>query len=231
MKLLKSRLFHLVIYAVYVVLGTTGVIFSYVGWIHNIHNEFYVYFTNQSNILAVICVIALLVSAIMDMKSKVEEGKEERFVTFAFCIFIYQIVTMALYNFFTPNGHIFTVKFWITVQCPVLHLFAPLLFSFIFIAFVDKAKISKYAPFYVVIYPFLYALFVLIRSAILGDVEEFAISGYKRFPYPIFDYVTYPLWLVIIFMFVGLGLFIGISFLFKLLFQRQRKKPFRAVSD
>ena len=224
MKLLNSRIFHLSIYAVYIVLGTIGVLFSYIGWIHDIHNEFYVFFTNQSNIIAVVCACLLLASCIHDIKKGNKNNRETRFVDFAFCVFVYQAITMILYNFLNPNGHIFTVKFWSTLQCPVLHLFAPGLFVFIFIAFVDKAKISKYIPWLITIYPLLYAAFIFIRSFILGDVEEFKISGYIRFPYPIFDYVTYPVWLIVLFMIAGLGLFMGIAILLRFIFQKANKK-------
>lgn len=225
MKLFSNRIFQLIIYALYIVLGTIGVVFSYVGWRNNLHNEFYVFFTNQSNVIAVILVTLLLVKAIIDISKDIKVTKDSNFVTFSFCVFIYQSITMVLYNFFTPNGHIFTAKFWSTVQCPVLHLFAPLLFVFIFIAFMDKTKISKYAPLYVAIYPFLYALFILIRSYILRNEEDYLISGYKRFPYPIFDYETYPFWLVLIFMLIGLTIFIGLGYLLKFLFQRKTKSP------
>ena len=228
MKLLNSRVFQLTIYASYIVLGTTGVLFSYIGWIHDIHNEFYIFFTNQSNIIAIVCASALLVSSIIDLSKGIKEGKENRFVNFAFCIFVYQGITMILYNVLTLDGHIFTAKFWSTLQCPVLHLFAPGLFVFIFIAFTNKEKISKYIYLLILIYPLLYALLIYIRSFILGDVEPFKISGYIRFPYPIFDYVTYPVWLIIIFMILGLGLFIGLAILLRFLFQRQNKKPPRA---
>ena len=225
MNVLNNRYFHLSIYALGIILGSIGVVFSYVGWIHNIHNEFHVFFTNQSNIIAVICLCFMLVSAVLDLSKKVDAGKEQRFVVFAFSVFIYQALTMILYNFLTHNAHIFTAKFWSTVQCPVLHLFAPALFIFVFIAFTDKTKITKMAPLYVLIYPLLYSLFIFIRSAILGDVEPFEISGYIRFPYPIFDYVSFPVWLIVIFMIGGIIIFIGLSLLLKYLFQRQTKKP------
>ena len=48
MRLLDNRYFHLGIYIVYIILGTTGIIFSYVGWFVDIHNEFYILFTNQT---------------------------------------------------------------------------------------------------------------------------------------------------------------------------------------
>ena len=224
MKLLNNRIFHLSIYALYIILGTTGVLFSYFGWIHNIHNEFHVFFTNQSNIIAIICACLMLVSCIKDIKEGIKDNKETRFVDFAFCVFIYQAITMILYNFLNPTGHIFTRKFLSTLQCPVLHLFAPGLFIFIFIAFIDKGKISKRVPWLITIYPLLYAAFIFIRSFILGDIEEYKISGYIKFPYPIFDYVTYPIWLIIIFMVGGLGLFIGIAILLRFIFQKTNKK-------
>lgn len=228
MRLLNNRIFHLSICALYIVLGTLGVLFSYIGWIHNIHNEFHVFFTNQSNIIAVVCACALLISTIIDIVNKRKEGKETRFVNFSFCVFIYQGITMILYNFLTLDAHIFTAKFWSTLQCPVLHLFAPSLFIFMFIAFIDKEKISKWIPLFITIYPLIYASFIFIRSFILGDVEPYKVSGYIKFPYPIFDYETYPVWLIIIFMIAGLTVFIGLAFLMRYLFQRQTKKPTRA---
>ena len=223
MRLLDNRYFHLGIYIVYIILGTTGIIFSYVGWFVNIHNEFYILFTNQTNIIGVICVACLLVSAIIDIAKKKTVGREERFVSFAFCCFIYLTITMILYNVFSPDGHIFTIKFWSTVQCPVLHLFAPVLFIFIFLGFTNKDKISKLIPLYVVIYPLLYSIFIFVRAAILGDVEEFQISGYIKFPYPIFDYDNYPIWLICLFMAIGVVLFIGLAILLRFIFQRKKK--------
>ena len=88
MRLLDNRYFHSGIYALYIILGTTGIIFSYVGWFVDIHNEFYILFTNQTNIIGVICVACLLVSAIIDIVKKKTVGREERFVNFAFCCFI-----------------------------------------------------------------------------------------------------------------------------------------------
>ena len=223
MRLLDYRYFHLGIYIVYIILGTTGIIFSYVGWFVDIHNEFYILFTNQTNIIGVICVACLLVSAIIDLVKKKTVGREERFVNFAFCCFIYLTITMILYNVFSPDGHIFTIKFWSTVQCPVLHLFAPVLFIFIFLRFTNKDKISKLIPLYVVIYPLLYSIFIFVRAAILGDVEEFQISGYIKFPYPIFDYDNYPIWLICLFMAIGVVLFIGLAILLRFIFQRKKK--------
>ena len=223
MRLLDNRYFHLGIYIIYIILGTTGIIFSYVGWFVDIHNEFYILFTNQTNIIGVICVVCLLVSAIIDIVKKKTVGREERFVNFAFCCFIYLTITMILYNVFSPDGHIFTIKFWSTVQCPVLHLFAPVLFIFIFLGFTNKDKISKLIPLYVVIYPLLYSIFIFVRAAILGDVEEFQISGYIKFPYPIFDYDNYPIWLICLFMAIGVVLFIGLAILLRFIFQRKKK--------
>ena len=223
MRLLDNRYFHLGIYILYIILGTTGIIFSYVGWFVDIHNEFYILFTNQTNIIGVICVACLLVSAIIDIVKKKTAGREERFVNFAFCCFIYLTITMILYNVFSPDGHIFTIKFWSTVQCPVLHLFAPVLFIFIFLGFTNKDKISKWIPLYVVIYPILYSIFIFVRAAILGDVEEFHISGYIKFPYPIFDYDSYPIWLICLFMAIGVVLFIGLAILLRFIFQRKKK--------
>lgn len=228
MGLLKNRYFHLVIVGIYIALGLWGVIASYVGWLVNIHNEFFVYFTNQSSIIAVICAILFFISALIDIKKGNKETKETRFVTFGLCVFIYQIITMFFYNFFTTKAHIFTVKFWSQIQCPLLHLFCPILFVFIFIAFTDKSKINKFVPLWVLTFPILYAAFIFIRSVILGDVEEFAVSGYIRFPYPIFDYVVYPMWLVITFMILGLLAFSGIAFGLEKLFKRQTKKPVKA---
>lgn len=223
MRLLDNRYFHLGIYTLYIILGTTGIIFSYVGWFVNIHNEFYILFTNQANIIAVVCVACLLASAIIDTVKKKTVGREERFVNFAFCCFIYLTITMILYNVFSPDGHIFTLKFWSTVQCPVLHLLAPLLFIFIFLGFTNKDKISKWIPFYIIVYPLLYSIFIFVRAAILGDVEEFQISGYIKFPYPIFDYDSYPIWLICLFMAIGVILFIGLAILLKFIFQRKKK--------
>ena len=223
MRLLDNRYFHLGIYILYIILGTTGIIFSYVGWFVDIHNEFYILFTNQTNIIGVICVVCLLVSAIIDIVKKKTVGREERFVNFAFCCFIYLTITMILYNVFSLDGHIFTIKFWSTVQCPVLHLFAPVLFIFIFLGFTNKDKISKLIPLYVVIYPLLYSIFIFVRAAILGDVEEFQISGYIKFPYPIFDYDNYPIWLICLFMAIGVVLFIGLAILLRFIFQRKKK--------
>ena len=223
MRLLDNRYFHLGIYIIYIILGTTGIIFSYVGWFVDIHNEFYILFTNQTDIIGVICVACLLVSAIIDLVKKKTVGREERFVDFAFCCFIYLTITMILYNVFSPDGHIFTIKFWSTVQCPVLHLFAPVLFIFIFLGFTNKDKISKLIPLYVVIYPLLYSIFIFVRAAILGDVEEFQISGYIKFPYPIFDYDNYPIWLICLFMAIGVVLFIGLAILLRFIFQRKKK--------
>ena len=223
MRLLDNRYFHLVIYILYIILGTTGIIFSYVGWFVDIHNEFYILFTNQTNIIGVICVACLLVSAIIDLVKKKTVGREERFVNFAFCCFIYLTITMILYNVFSPDGHIFTIKFWSTVQCPVLHLFAPVLFIFIFLGFTNKDKISKWIPLFVIIYPLLYSIFIFVRAAILGDVEEFQISGYIKFPYPIFDYDSYPIWLICLFMAIGVVLFIGLAVLLRFIFQRKKK--------
>ena len=223
MRLLDNRYFHLGIYIVYIILGTTGIIFSYVGWFVNIHNEFYILFTNQANIIGVICVSCLLASAVIDIANKDINSRENRFVNFAFCCFIYLTITMILYNVFSPNGHIFTIKFWSTVQCPVLHLFAPVLFIFIFLGFTNKDRISKWVPLFILIYPLLYSIFIFVRAAILGDVEEFQISGYIKFPYPIFDYDTYPIWLICIFMVIGVALFMGIAILLRFIFQRKKK--------
>lgn len=223
MRLLDNRYFHLGIYIVYIILGTTGIIFSYVGWFVNIHNEFYILFTNQANIIGVICVSCLLASAVIDIANKDINSRENRFVNFAFCCFIYLTITMILYNVFSPDGHIFTIKFWSTVQCPILHLFAPVLFIFIFLGFTNKDKISKWIPLFILIYPLLYSIFIFVRAAILGDVEEFQISGYIKFPYPIFDYDTYPIWLICIFMVIGVALFMGIAILLRFIFQRKKK--------
>jgi predicted permease len=54
-------------------------------------------------------------------------------------------------------------------------------------------------------------------------VEEFQISGYIKFPYPIFDYDTHPIWLICIFMAAGVVLFIGIAILLRFIFQRKKK--------
>lgn len=222
MKFRNDRIIHLIFYGIYLPLCLLGVLSSFFGWIHNIHNEFYIFFTNQSNIISIVCVACLLFSAIKDIKQDNKSKREDRFVNFAFCVFIYQTITMILYNALTPDGHIFTAKFWSQLPCPILHLFAPLLFGFIFIAFLDKQKISKFSFLYVCIYPLIYALFILIRSFILGDVEPFEISGFIRFPYIIFDYQRFNGWIITLFMFIGLILFMGITIGLTLLFKKEK---------
>ena len=207
----NKRVVHLCFALSYIALGLTGVLFSFIGWLGDIHNEFHLFFTNQSNILAVLVSIGFAVSAFLDLKSGKKEGLETRFVNSAFCMFVYQGVTMILYNAFMWDAHLFTAKFWSTVQCPVLHLFAPLSFLFLFIAFFDKSKLKSTLPLLILIYPFLYSAFILIRSLFYLDAEPFQTSGIIVFPYPIYDYQTYG-GFVILFLLGGLILFFVLAY-------------------
>ena len=222
MRFRNNRYIHITFYSVYLLVCLLGVLSSFFGWIHNIHNEFYLFFTNQSNIISIVCVSLFLIYAIVDIKKGNINKREGRFVTFALCVFIYQTITMILYNALNPDGHIFTKKFWIQLPCPILHLFAPLLFDFIFIAFTEKEKINKFSFLYVLIYPLIYSLFVFVRNFILGDVEPFEVSGYIRFPYPIFDYTMFNGFIIFLFMLGGLVIFMGLTFLLTMLFKKKK---------
>ena len=57
----------------------------------------------------------------------------------------------------------------------------------------------------------------------MGDVEPFEVSGYIKFPYPIFDYDTYSGWLIVLFMVIGVILFAGIAYLLRFIFHRKKK--------
>ena len=224
MSFLKNRILHLAYRVIYITLVLIGILASWIGWFKDIHNEFYVFFTNQTNIFALIVALLLVCSCIKDIIKKDIYKKEDRFINLEFMNFIYLIITAIFFNVFSPNEHLFTLKFWSRIQVWILHLVSPFLFSLDFILFADKDKITKFAPFEVTLYPLAYSIFVIIRAIILGDVPPFKESGYIRFPYPIFDYVTYGVMNVILMLCAMFILSIGLSYLIKFLVQLPSKK-------
>ena len=224
MNILQNRIFHLIYRLVYISIATAGILASWIGWFPDIHNEFYVFFTNQTNIFAVIVALLLIYSSIIDIKNKITNKKEDRFVNLSFMTFIYLAITAIFFNVFTPNQNIFTPAFWARIQVWILHLVSPFLFSLDFFLFSNKEKITKFAPLETTIYPFIYSIFIIIRSLILGDVAPFHESGYIRFPYPIYDYKTYGVFNVILMLLAMLILSIGLSYLLRFLLLLPYKK-------
>jgi len=224
MDILKNRIFHLVYRIIYISLATTGILASWIGWFPDKYNEFYVFFTNQSNIFAIVVAILLAISTIFDIKNKNINKKEDKFVNLSFMTFIYLAITAIFFNIFSPDQNIFTQAFWSRIQVWILHLVSPLLFCLDFILFSDKSKITIFAPLETLIYPFIYSIFIIIRSIILGDVAPFPESGYIRFPYPIYDYKTYGVFNVILMLLAMLILSVALSYLLRFLFQLPYKK-------
>lgn len=224
MYILTNRRFHLIYRLVYIGVALTGILASFIGWFPDRHNEFYVFFTNQANIIAIVAAGFLAFSALKDIKNKNINKKEDRFIDFEFIVFIYLIITAIFFNVFSPHENIFTPAFWARIQVWILHLVSPLLFSLDFILFSSKEKITFSAPFKLTIYPFAYSIFIIIRSAFLYNVGSFKESGYVVFPYPVYDYVTYGVSNIILIIFGFLFLTIGLGFLLRFIFQLKSKK-------
>lgn len=155
----------------------------FLGWVGQPYNEFMVYYTTQSNILCTVVMIALAVLTFKDLKKGITIGRSTHFVKLEFVVSTYILLTCLIYNFLLGNP--FTAAYWTSNRYNyIVHLFGPILFILDFLLFSERGKITKKTPLLILIYPYCYVAFIMIRSFFLE--KQFTTFPKSLVVYPYF---------------------------------------------
>lgn len=214
--MVKSRLIQIVYRSVEAVFGLLCVLVA-IGVISNTQtagsqSQFYLFFTNLSNFAVIIYVYAELVFTIVRFIKGDKENNSSLCLPVKYSLMIGVLLTMLVANTMLGSmmGFIWQGKWWQNLINPFLHFFMPLLFIVDFLFFSEVGKMKKTYPFYSLIFPLLYLVFIFIRAAVLPSSYEGVI-----YPYPFINVATngwgitlaYILGLVAIFVLIGFGFY------------------------
>lgn len=193
----------------YIMLLTYGLSLDYASWLNQPHNEFLVYYTSQSNLLCLGMMMLLFVQTTRELLMK----KESRhlLVVPQYLISIYILITCLIYNVLLGNP--FSASYWTRNSYNwIVHLAGPILFILDFFLFSKAGKLKKTTPLWIIIYPYIYVLFILVRGIMLNHTYHGHIpASYVVYPYFFLDvshlgYSGVFLWVgILTIVFIALG--------------------------
>ena len=159
--MIQKRTPQLVFQTVYTVLAFLGILCSLGFFNASFNEEFYVYYTNQSNYICA----GVMFAALLDTCKKAERG-EKGFCTtaptFTFLSVILILVTFLVYNILLADQS--PLEYFTSLSNVLLHCILPLLFFVHWILFYEHGTMRWYHPLLCMIMPFAYVIFILIRA-------------------------------------------------------------------
>lgn len=182
-----NKKFQLTYRLLYVILLAAGLTMDLLSWVGEPHNEFLVYYTTQSNLLCLIVMGLLTYFTAKDIKNGATLGRSDHLVKAQFLTACYILITCLIYNLLLGNP--FSVSYWTKNSYNwIVHLAGPLLFIADFFMFSERGRLSYRTPLYIMIYPYLYVAFIMIRSFVLNSIYHGMIpKGYIVYPYFFLD--------------------------------------------
>lgn len=223
--MIKNRIFALSFRCAAFLICLFGILLNTGVFQSKFYGVILLYYTVQSNILALILFGALIFKTAMSLKNKGVKGNSGFFPQISsgvtVCImFTFVVFWCVLAPFASEEDRAFIM----TYNNLSVHCIAPLLTLADYVMFSEGGKLKKKDPFIFASVPVIYLLITLIigfSGAVVYQIPGFERSG--SFPYFFLDYYAVGLW---IFLYIaGLTLFyIGMGYLM-LLIDGKRKKP------
>ena len=159
--MVKSRTAQLVFQSFFVAFGLIGIAASIGFFNRSLTTYFYVYFTNLSNYLCEIIMIAHLICTI--------RKKEDAYTSFSpmldFMCMMAISLTFIVYNFVLNPG---IENFNFSMTSILFHVLLPLMYVANWFLFCDRKRLRWYFPLTATVAPILYFAFIFIRASHLG---------------------------------------------------------------
>lgn len=209
----------------YLLLLGYGLVMDYQSWMGKAHNEFLVYYTSQSNILCFIVMSILLAGTIYTLITN-KEAQLPGIVPLQFLTSIYILITCLIYNVLLGNP--LSHAYWFTNSYNwIVHLAAPILFIIDFFLWSERGQLKKTTPLFIMVYPYLYVAFIMVRSFHLSTLFAGKIpSSYIVYPYFFLDLKSLHWSGLLIWMGILTIVFISLGYLFYALYNYQEKNSF-----
>ena len=177
----KSKLVQIIYLLVACVIGVLGTFESMRLFSPRFKWDFYVYFTNLSNYF---CLIFLFIELIHTL-FKTKDDYISVFPKVKFVGVMAILLTFVVFNFVLGKG--MSVNQLLNFESLSFHFIMPILFIGDWFLFYERKKMDWKYPFYGVIFPLAYLLFIVIHAAILDfDTTIISLNGYTPLIYPYF---------------------------------------------
>lgn len=221
--MIKNRTTQLIFQTIYCTLGLVGIIAS-IGIFDDINSldyDFYVHFTNISNYLCIIIMIASLIQTI--------RKKEDSYVHISpllkFIGILSILLTFLVFNILLAGAESRDPQLNWRIGSLCFHVVLPIMYIADWFLFYERGKLKWYFPFASTIFPSLYVIFIFIQAAILNFDSSILINGTTTpliYPYFFLNLEEIGVWgvakwIALIFIaFIAVGyLFFGLDRLFK----------------
>lgn len=194
MNMVRSRVVQVVYRSIYVTLLGIGIVASLGLFSGKFNTDFYAYYTNLSNYLCFGIMIAELVFTIKALNRKEFEGNDSPLNRFKFLAAVWILITCAVYNILL--GDITSASYWTSLSNLTLHLVCPIMFIVDYFLFSEKKKLRKIDTLWVLTFPYIYIVFIVIRALIIGDNPNAMIYPYFFLDVTKYGYGGVALWVL-----------------------------------
>lgn len=178
---LQSKKFQLYYRIGLALLLFSGLLSNIISNLNDPYHQNFIYYTFQSNFICFCMTMILIKNNLNDIRNGKYQGYQNKYIIVEYIVSIWIIITCLIYNFLL--GDIFSSQYWSTYHNSVLHLFGPILYVLDFWLFSNGKLINRWHPLTCLIYPYLYIIYILVRSIILNKVYLNIPKGIKVFPY------------------------------------------------
>lgn len=177
----KQRLFQIIYLLIACTIGVLGTFESMRLFSPRFKWDFYVYFTNLSNYF---CLIILFI----ELGQTLFKKKDDYITIFPKLKFVGMmaiLLTFVVFNFVLSSG--MSIKQLLKFESLSFHFIMPILFVGDWFLFYERKKMDYKYPFYGLIFPAAYLLFIVVHASILDfDTTIISLNGYSPLIYPYF---------------------------------------------
>ena len=186
--MIPKRIPQLIFQTAYCVLALIGILCSLGFFNRDFNEEFFVYYTNQSNY---ICAGVIFASLLGTYRKAVwgEEGYCTTAPTFTFLSAVLILVTFLVYNLLLADQT--PLEYFTSLSNVLMHCILPVLFLLHWILFYEHGNMRWYHPLLCAVMPLVYVVFILLRAPIAKgnpctvvypyfflDVDALGIGGF-----------------------------------------------------
>lgn len=163
--MIKNRTAQLVFQTVYCTLGLIGMLanFGIFDDISNIRWDFYVHFTNLSNVF---CLIVMAVALVQTVRKK-EDSYVSALPKVKFIGILTILLTFVIFNGLLAGAEGRDPQLNWRIGSLTFHVVLPILYVLDWFLFYERRKTKWYYPFMALLFPAVYAVFIYTQAAIL----------------------------------------------------------------
>lgn len=220
--MIKNRTAQLVYLTMACTLGVMGIVASLGVFNYSLRWDFYIHYTNISNYFCIAVLFAELIQTI--------RKKENSYVTacplLKFMGMLAILLTFLIFNIMLAPAREPALNY--TVNSIVLHIIIPILYILDWFLFYERKKAKWSYPFYSILLPLSYVIFVYIHAAALGFDTSIKLQGSTTsliYPYFFLNIETEGVWGVAKWILMIFVAFVSMGLLFMGLDRIGKKKP------